>query len=241
MMTCGSHCWALGVDFDDKAPRRCLTRVFHERKAQWLDGEDLEQVNVFQCRWAPIQDADVAFLPQLPGYMLDKIESLAVWCNISDAMAQALAKIVRHSPAIKYFAISSKKIEEGAYAETARALEKNTSLEELALYNSEVPVEPSMVHPLFVYALLVNPDRPQDSRWSFTDVNTQVGFDFEKVQEEAQRFAFVLECRERAKSGIVRAAKMIAKAPTVCYKQKVKKLRKQRAGTELLEQAYCDQ
>lgn len=231
MENCGPHCYALGDDYTpvEGPARRCLTRVFHENKALWLDGSDLKDICVYCCRHAKVDDSDVDFLGELPPASIEQIESIIIsFCDVTDSTVELVAKIVKESTKIRTVIIQSRFITEHGYVAMAKALETNTSLRDLVIYNPAELLPMENIHPLFSYALVVNPDRPVVSNWSFTHPKASCGGDYQLAREVADGISFVLDRRDAAKKKNVRAAKIVAQVPTVCFRKKMSSLRKYR-------------
>jgi len=225
---CCSHCFSLG-DAYERTPRRfCLTRKALEQKEKWVAGKELESVSIFQCSRAQVGDEELAFLGQLRNCDADKIKYLSIWSNFTDRTAEQVAEIVKKSTCIEELYLLSDEITARSYVAIAKALETNTSLKKLVIFNPKTPVELIDVDPLFVYALAVNSGRPLDSVWSFSNRKLYLGFDFERIRDVAAGFTFILDCREHVKKRGVRSARIMAKVPPTCYKRQMKKLRKHR-------------
>lgn len=238
MENCGPHCFALGDDFaaPEGCSRRCLSRVFHENKARWIAGENLAEISIYSCRYAPVSDKDVAFLADLPPASLDQIESLVVsFCDVSDWIVEWAAVLVRGSQKIRTVIIHSNNLTERCYAPMAKALEFNSSLCDLVIYNPSKVMPLDEIQPLFTYALVVNPDRPETSSWSFTNPKAGCGGDYEMARDVAAGVLFLLDRREEAKKKNRRAAKIVSQVPTVSFKEKMRNLRKYRRNLNLLK------
>jgi hypothetical protein len=228
-MSCSATCF--GIDAAAPLPaegqKRCLTRVFADMKARWIAGEKLKSLTAFSCRYAPIESDDLAFLRELSDEQFSELESVILNCDVDDQTVERIAKIVEYCTKVEHLVIVSSKITLRSYVAVAEMLECNSSVREIALFNPSVPLKLDEVRPLFSYALTVNPERPENSRWAFNSPKSVLGFEYEKAKEEADVITRALIQREKFKK--VRAAKIIAQMPTICMKTAAKKLRKRRA------------
>lgn len=222
MESCGPLCYALDtvcLPCPESAPK-CATRAFYKNREKWMGRTDLEMIWIVQCRHAPIPDEDLAFLADLP----PAIDDLDIYCDVSDETVELIADVVRKSK-IASLKIVSNRITARSYAAIARAFEVNTSVDHLELVNPAVPVSTDIIYPLFVHALVVNPNRASHSSWVFTR-NRNCG-DFVPIRDIAQGVSYIFEVRQQLKKQKARAAQLLKVQP-IDFKKKMRRLRKMR-------------
>lgn len=105
--------------------------------------------------------------------------------NFTDEVGVKIAKFVSISTTVLYVGLHDNRLGEQTYVAMANALQKNTSLVSLHLYNN-LAVDCDLVDSLFINALRLNPGRTSDSRWVLGTRGLYIN-DFERLCEVAER------------------------------------------------------
>lgn len=141
---------------------------------QWISGsskrytnEDL--VELFDCL--------LAYPDAIIYLYLDEIQ-------ISDEIGIKLARFIAISTVIDTLSLRFSRISEATYLAIAMALRINTSLRTLWTYDYRT-LDRTKINSAFVDALILNPNRPDRSHWTFP--TTELDNDYYQLKKEAER------------------------------------------------------